>query len=92
MQTDKTAEIVEVFLSGQINDDGKALGVGRMGWFENCYTSQVDELLPGHQAGAKQPAVVVVVDVPIVVDVVPVVVAIVVARVEAVGEGAEKGR
>ena len=54
-----------------------------MGWFENCYTSQVDELLPGYQTGAKQPAVVV--------DVVPVVVAVVVATVEAVGEGAEKG-
>ena len=54
-----------------------------MGWFENCYTSQVDELLPGYQIGAKQPAVVVVVvvDVPIVVVV-----------VEAVGEGAEKSR
>ena len=68
-----------------------------MGWFENCYTSQVDELLPGYQTGAKQPAVVVVVvvvvvDVPIVVDVVPVVVAVVVATVEAVGEGAEKSR
>ena len=59
---------------------------GRMGWFENCYTSQVDELLPGYQTGAKQPAVVVVI-VVVVVDV-----PIVVVVVEAVGEGAEKSR
>ena len=69
--------------------------MGGWGWFENGYTSQVDELLPGHQAGAKQPAVVVVVVVVVVVDVpivVTVVVAVVVAMVEAVGEGAEKSR
>ena len=53
-------------------------------------TTQVDGLLPGYQAGTKQPAVFVVV--VVVVDVPFVVVVVVDVPVEAVGESAEKGR